>query len=130
MKVHDLAEAKLDFWTAKAAGIPEPRILDGVCMIGASQGKQTAFGTPMVHYRPSSHWADGGPLMESERISVWRYPDLDSWHACVEFGFERDEGLKAKHYYQGPTPLIAAMRCFISSKLGNEVSPELSHEPD
>lgn len=26
-----------------------------------------------------------------------------------------------KHYLCGPTPLIAAMRCFVASKLGDEV---------
>lgn len=130
MKVHDLKGAKLDFWAAKAAGIAESQILDGVCMIAASQDTQTTLGTPMVHYRPSTNWADGGPVMESERISVWRYPDLDSWHAGMEFDVAQDEGLMVKHYYQGPTPLIAAMRCFIASKFGDEVSQELIHEPD
>ena len=109
MKVHDLAGATLDFWTAKASGVANPRIVDGACMIGSS------------HYRPSSTWTDGGPLIESEGISLWRYPDLDSWHACVEFGFSREDGIRAKHYYQGPTPLIAGMRCLVASKFGNEV---------
>ncbi len=109
MKVHDLAGALLDFWTAKAAGLPNPRMVDGICMVGGT------------HYRPSANWADGGPLMEGEAISVWRYPDLDAWHAGVGFHVEREEGIRAKHYYQGPTPLIAAMRCLVASKLGNEV---------
>jgi len=112
MKVHNLAGALLDFWSAKAAGMPQPRLVDGVCMIGSSP------------YRPSASWADGGPLLEREAISVFRYPDLDSWHACVEFNFIREEGLSTKHYYQGPTPLVAAMRCLIASKLGNEVPSE------
>ena len=112
MRVHELAGAMLDFWTAKAANMPSPGISEGVCRIG---------GSP---YRPSASWADGGPLIEAEAISVFRYPNLDSWHACVEFDFGREEGLKAKHYYQGPTPLIAAMRCLVASKLGNEVSSE------
>ena len=55
-------------------------------------------------------------IVEQQKISLWRYPDLDSWHACVEFDFVRDEGLKTKSYCQGPTPLIAAMRCFAASK--------------
>lgn len=62
-------------------------------------------------------WDDGGPILERESISVWRYPNLDSWHACMDFDFVRDEGLKAQYYSQGPTPLIAAMRCFVASKL-------------
>lgn len=26
-----------------------------------------------------------------------------------------------RHYFVGPTPLIAAMRCYVASKLGDEV---------
>jgi hypothetical protein len=109
MRVHDLAGAALDLWAANAAGMANPRVLDGVCLIGTS------------HYRPSSNWTDGGPLIESAGISVWRYPDLDAWHACLEFNFSREDGIKAKHYYQGPTLLIAGMRCLVASKFGNEV---------
>ena len=81
-------------------------------------------GAQMVPYRPSSSWSDGGPILEREGISVWRYPDLDSWHAGKDFDFVRDQGIEAAHYYQGPTPLVAAMRCFIASKLGSEVPVE------
>jgi hypothetical protein len=35
----------------------------------------------------------------------------------MDFDFVRDEGLKTKWYLQGPTPLVAAMRCFVASKL-------------
>ena len=42
----------------------------------------------------------------------------------MQFEVSRDEGLKVAHYFQGPTPLIAAMRCFIAAKFGNEVSPD------
>jgi Protein of unknown function (DUF2591) len=123
MRVHDLRGADLDLWAAKAAGAPDPQVVDGVCMIAARREAQA--GSPTVNYRPSSNWADGGAIIERERISVWRYPNLDSWHACMQFDVLRDEGLQAKHYYQGPTPLIAAMRCFIASKFGNEVPREL-----
>jgi hypothetical protein len=110
MRVHDLAGAALDLWTAKAAGISNAEIVDGVCLVGGR------------HHRPSASWSDGGPLIERERISIWRYPDLDSWHACLEFSYEREEGVRAKHYYQGPTPLVAAMRCLIASKFGNDIA--------
>src|SRR5262245_49189227 len=109
LRVHDLAGAALDYWAAKAAAVDGPQIVDGICRVGASP------------YQPSSSWAHGGPLVEAAQISLWRYADLDSWHACVEFGFVREEGIKAKHYYQGPTALTAAMRCLVASHFGNEV---------
>lgn len=104
MRVHDLKGAVLDHWVARAAGI------------GSSGGT--------VPYQPSSSWSDGGPIVAREGISIWRYPDNDSWHAGKAFDFVRDEGIKAEYYYQGPTPLIAAMRCFIASRLGHEVPDE------
>ena len=57
----------------------------------------------------STEWALGGPIMESEGISLYLYGGSE-WEAHV--------GNKA---YQGPTPLVAAMRCYVASKLGDEV---------
>jgi hypothetical protein len=65
----------------------------------------------------STDWAQGGPIIEQERIAIWfeKYDDIDSalpvW-AAVRFN-EQD--------YYGSTPLIAAMRCYVASKLGEEV---------
>jgi hypothetical protein len=104
MRVHDLKGVALDYWAARAAGV------------------DTSARTEP--YRPSSSWSDGGPIVAREEISIWRYPDNDSWHAGKAFDFVREEGIKAEHYYQGPTPLVAAMRCFIASRLGSEVPDE------
>lgn len=100
MRVHELQERELDLWAAKAAGVGD-RV-----------------------YRPTADWADAGPIIEREGISVWRYPNLDSWHAGMELDFTREDGLKVKHYYQGPNPLVAAMRCFVASRFGAQVSQE------
>lgn len=61
-------------------------------------------------YRPSVDWATGGPIIERERIAVVHLGD--SWLAeCPN-----DAG-RAK----GDIPLIAAMRAYVASKLGDEV---------
>jgi len=58
-------------------------------------------------YSPSTNWAQGGPIIERERIDV--QPDTyPTWSA--------DRG-----HITGPTPLIAAMRCYVASKLGDVV---------
>jgi hypothetical protein len=68
-------------------------------------------------FKPSTDWVQGGPIIERERIAIWfeKYDDIDSalpvW-AAVRFN-EQD--------YYGSTPLIAAMRCYVASKLGDEV---------
>ena len=60
-------------------------------------------------------WSQGGPIIEREKISTnsdynGAYPP--GWVAETYSG-----GIQQA----GPTPLIAAMRCFVVSKLGDEV---------
>jgi hypothetical protein len=59
---------------------------------------------------PSSNWAQGGPIIEREGLDIL-FQEKDRWLAV---GFGMNEA-------QGPTPLIAAMRCYVGSKLGNEI---------
>jgi hypothetical protein len=63
--------------------------------------------------RYSDDWARGGPIIEREAIEL--VPDgKGSWCAAIRGGDEDDVA-------QGPTPLIAAMRCYVASKLGDEI---------
>lgn len=62
----------------------------------------------------STDWDYGGPIIEREWIE-WCVHDNETgvWKAWPywDIGAER----------LGPTPLIAAMRCYVASKLGDEV---------
>ncbi len=61
----------------------------------------------------SSNWSQGGPIIERERIGVrhiGRSIEGELWDASIS-----DEEI------EGPTPLIAAMRCFVASKLGDKI---------
>jgi hypothetical protein len=58
----------------------------------------------------SIDWDQGGPIIERERIGL-RDDGGDGWAA--------DDYIRATMH--GPTPLIAAMRCYVASKLGDEV---------
>jgi hypothetical protein len=61
----------------------------------------------------STDWAQGGPIIERECIDLqYQGGDVDVWAADI-FG--------ADCSVYGDTPLIAAMRCYVSSKLGDEV---------
>jgi len=64
---------------------------------------------------PSTDWAVGGAIIEREKISLsYRaVPDEPYWAA------EIDEPLCQEY---GPTALVAAMRCYVRSKLGNVVN--------
>ena len=65
-------------------------------------------------FEPSENWADGGPIIEREGISV-ATDDVEPW--C---GFIEDDETNTL-FFSGPTPLIAAMRCYVASKMGDEI---------
>jgi len=75
---------------------------------------------------PSTDWSQGGPIIEQEMrnhgFDVWRTDDMKECAASYTRGVPNE-------YVFGPTPLIAAMRCYVASKLGDEVEiPEgLNH---
>jgi hypothetical protein len=64
-------------------------------------------------YEPSTNWGQGGPIIERERICPTYCCMTDDWQASRYVG--------PSHLKTGRTPLIAAMRCFVASKLGEEV---------
>jgi hypothetical protein len=64
------------------------------------------------HFHPARSNAQGGLLIEREKISVYRAWTSDDWIASLT---ATDAGVL------GPTHLIAAMRCYVASKLGEEV---------
>jgi hypothetical protein len=68
---------------------------------------------------PSTQWHYAGPIIEREGITTAPY----STHNGVvrEWKAGRDWPMSHFPYYLGPTPLIAAMRCYVASKLGDEV---------
>lgn len=75
------------------------------------------------HY--STNWAHGGPIIEREGITVREISPIMGkteviarrWLAEM---FRAPEKVR-KALGHGPTPLIAAMRCYVAHKLGDEV---------
>jgi len=57
----------------------------------------------------STNWLQGGPIIEREKITI--SDANEGWVA----------GYNGTLSYFGPTPLIAAMRCFVASEMGDEV---------
>ena len=64
------------------------------------------------NYSPSTDWAQGGPIIEREKLDLW-------W--CKGNQFYTSTHQDGTTVEDGPTPLIAAMRCYVASKLGDEV---------
>ena len=73
-------------------------------------------------YSPSRNWMEGGPIIEREGISLTSYLAEEDpyWIGSVECQYKN---FNATAYYEeyGPTPLIAAMRCYVASKLGDTI---------
>lgn len=100
-KTNELTGPALDWAVAKCEGVINGGDLDiGFVLEGG--------------YIPSTNWAQGGSIIEREGISTWVFDDV-TWKAQNPFASGVDQ------VFEGPTPLIAAMRCFIASKLGDEV---------
>ena len=67
-------------------------------------------------WSPTRLWAQGGPIIEREGINGGPRPrpHTGQWQSFMC----SDRGVCEA---SGPTPLIAAMRCYVASKLGDEV---------
>lgn len=113
IKTSELTDAALDWAAAKC---------EGRLPASYDDWKQT-----WPHY--STDWAQGGPLLEREHIVV--SPALvvgtseTGRDVCQVVGWKASKDYNAhlcryRFEANGPTPLIAAMRCFVTSKLGDE----------
>lgn len=67
----------------------------------------------------STDWLQGGPIIEREKcIATLERLNGGSWR--VQAPYDRAQDRPGPYYY-GPTALTAAMRCYVASRLGDEV---------
>lgn len=103
---------------------------------------------PIALPKYSTDWVQGGPIIEREDISVIRLENksipndkgfcqgvyVNNWGAVIKthhdwstvYGPQGDDwgqcySIDASDIVEGPTALIAAMRCYVTSKLGDVV---------
>lgn len=113
IRVGDVNNAVLDRWVAKAEGI-EVRY--------SSTGEFWRILGEMdeIQWLPHRDWAQGGPIVERERIAI--VPCQNGWEASLpSFGAENPAALQNNCRQTGPTPLVAAMRCYICHKFGEQL---------
>jgi len=113
IKTSELTGKPLDYAIAVCEG-GTGFIYDGITMCFEINDKTRVLATGWtvsMNYGPSIDWTTGGPIFEREKIEL--VPNGDGWDAFAD----RDEHIP----HEGPTPLIAAMRCYVASKLGDEV---------
>lgn len=114
MKVSELTGAALDWAVAKCEGL-KVRVMSGVCHDAELLDMQVDGDTRIIY---STDWAQGGPIIEREGIAIDCLRcdgKIDGWIAALPMFDE------AKYEEPSPTPLIAAMRCYVASKLGDEI---------
>ena len=109
VKVSEATNIQLDWMVAKSEGMPSDMLkaIDEGCWIYKGSRRYT------------TEWPRGGPIIEREKIELIppREEGDKEWMALwCEVRDIEESGIQT-----GPTPLIAAMRCFIASKLGEEV---------
>ena len=110
-KTSELIGAALDWTVAKCEGVKV--IFSGTGFLIYSD-KSIPTGPLGRIYQPSAAWAQGGPIIERERIDI-------KWDRVVWVASSRWIQDKERVYEYGPTPLHSAMRCYVASKLGDTV---------
>lgn len=109
-KTNELTDAPLDWAVAKC-----------LTLTGAARGVELRDGVPMVLNgcwavaEFSYNWDQGGPIIDREGICLKK--GHSGWWIAKLLDVNDEE-----HFVTvAPTPLVAAMRCYVISKLGNEV---------
>lgn len=101
MKVNQLEGAALDWAVTKAEGFDAE-----------------VTGPEWGLWGWATDWGQGGPIIEREWLDITPWPNESNedlrWH-CQQHDTAND----CAQY--GPTPLIAAMRCYVASRFGDEI---------
>lgn len=97
IKTHNLTGPALDWAVAKAEGYDPGWLV-----------RQLSNPNPETRAIPgfSADWSVGGPIIERVKMGVFPLAEGYGWAAGMQ---------------SGPTPLIAAMRCYVAYVLGDTV---------
>jgi hypothetical protein len=107
MKTSELIGPALD-WAVAKIEFPDPDYDD------EWRTANIYFESNEWAFQPSTNWEQGGPIIEREHIEL--HHDDGIWSAA-----HPRIRPKSRWWRNGPTPLIAAMRCYVAFKLGDEV---------
>ena len=123
MKAHELTGTALDWAVAH-------------CVEWSKKFPIFVDGAPASKGNYSTDWSLAGEIIDREDIAMSSKPD-GLWAAyapkgtrLVQHGGRAVEVFNWTFKQEGYTPLIAAMRCYVASKLGDEIElpEELDHE--
>lgn len=86
------------------------RPLDVAVEMALQGGQLRPDYNPRYAPEHSTNWSQGGPIIERERFLL-----RTTGNTWMAYSYDQK-------FQYGPTPLIAAMRCYVASKLGDEVN--------
>ena len=114
INVNFLAGPALNWAVAMAEGLEVRVDSNSIKLVGQPFDREYEFWAPI------GDWEQAGPIIEREGLTLTH--QTDKWAAQTDCDL----------FSYGPTPLIAAMRCYVASKLGEivEVPRELYKEED
>lgn len=127
IKTSEATNIQLDWlvWVCAGGAAAYPKTASGKAFLKLWHGNSAKY----VH--TSTDWAQGGPIIEREKLRLTTDDGGEWWG---EARLYRDGRTAYTTSYdravngRGPTPLIAAARCYVTSKLGDtvEVPEELT----
>lgn len=115
VKTEKLVGAALDWAVAKLEGW-HYELHPDACEYLVSEGAVHHYVDDAAS--PSIEWSQGGPLIEREHIYLMpgcgTLASVGAWDARI------DDPEGEPWLASGPTPLVAAMRCYVASRVGEE----------
>lgn len=112
MKMAELTGRALDWAVASAGGL-DYETAGGTYMEGDESDEYYGCSFTTL-YSPSTNWAQGGVIIEREKIRI--VPShTNKWHAAIT------SSAGGVLWWMGNSPLEAAMRCYCASNLGDKV---------
>lgn len=125
VSIGELSGARLDWAVARCEGYT--LTTDGISQLVEKDRKLTILGPATCGqgipcgYSPSSYWVQGGQIIERQRISLHFCRDLRDRNGLY---IDAEMSTHSFHgYWRGnhDKPLVAAMRCYVASKFGEEI---------
>ena len=120
IKISELKGIALDWAVAKCEGKVEQGVYGSPELLESGLHLHYCDVLLSHPYSPSTDWAEGGLLIQREKMTLSYDEDGQTYSAYVSLFRQRGMSNRTR-WRSGPTPLIAAMRCLCCSLLGEEV---------
>lgn len=125
VKVADITGALLDYWTARAEGIPAKQLnirqaprTDNLICVRKWHTNDPIIGPDIVRLAFSTLWAQGGPLIDKHDV-FFEASNFPRKGAVFAYRGWQDAGAGGGEY--GPDRLTAACRAVVRAAFGDEV---------